>query len=429
MTKKSFAYASKACIYEALFKLCAMKTKKKNNKKWIRKRHQVVRDLVNLFFGGYARRKYGITVEKHNKPDNTPYLILYNHQTGFDQFFVGMAFREHLYYVASEDIFSMGFLSKLIKFLVAPIPIKKQTNDPRAVINCIKVAKEGGSIAIAPEGNRTFSGKTEYIKPSITALAKHLGLPIAFLRIEGGYGVQPRWSDSVRRGKMRAYVSRVMHPEEYKELSDGELYDIICRELYNDEACVSGEFRHKALAEYLERAIYVCPSCGLSEFRSEGDTIECLRCRKKVRYLPTKELSGIDCVFPFRFVKEWYEYQTEFVNSLDLSSLGDEPLYTDSVSFSRVALYKKKEIIFKNAALSLYKDRIAVSGCGETRVFRFDDLTAVTVLGKNKINLYHGTEVFQLSNNERLCALKYVNLYYRYKNIKKGDENAKFLGL
>ena len=49
--------------------------------------------------------------------------------TGTGQFFVGMSFLRPIYYVATEDIFSMGFLSKLIRFLVAPIPIKKQTTD------------------------------------------------------------------------------------------------------------------------------------------------------------------------------------------------------------------------------------------------------------------------------------------------------------
>lgn len=414
--------------FEALFVfMCIMK--KKKNKKWIRRRHQVVRNIINIVLGGYTKRKYGIKVEKFNNPDKKPHLVLYNHQTGFDQFFLGMAFHEHLYYVASEDIFSMGFLSKLIKFLVAPIPIKKQTNDPRAVITCIKVAKEGGSIAIAPEGNRTFSGKTEYIKPSITALAKHLGLPIAFFRIEGGYGVQPRWSDVVRKGSMRAYVSRVMSPDEYKDLSDEELYDIICRELYNDEAHVDTTYRHKALAEYLERAIYVCPDCGISEFESHGDVIECLRCKKKVRYLPTKELAGIDCDFPFRFVKNWYEYQSEFINSLDLNEMSDEAISTDRITLSSVILYQNKETLLEDATLSLFKNGIEIQKGEKLLKYPFDELSAVTVLGKNKVNLYFGKDVYQISGTPRFCALKYVNLYYRYTNLKKGEKDAKFLGL
>jgi 1-acyl-sn-glycerol-3-phosphate acyltransferase len=62
----------------------------------------------------------------------------------------------------------------------------------KAVKTCVRVAKEGGTIAIAPEGNRTYSGVTESIKPSITGLIRLLRIPVAIFRIEGGYGVHPR---------------------------------------------------------------------------------------------------------------------------------------------------------------------------------------------------------------------------------------------
>ena len=68
---------------------------------------------------------------------------------------------------------------------MAPIPIKKQTTDIGAVKNCYKVAKEGGTIAIAPEGNRTYSGKTLYMSPTIASLSKKIKLPIATMLIEG----------------------------------------------------------------------------------------------------------------------------------------------------------------------------------------------------------------------------------------------------
>ena len=109
-----------------------------------------------------------------------------------------MTLRGPVYYMATEDIFSNGWISKVIKYLVAPIPIKKQTTDIRAILNCLKVAKEGGSICIAPEGNRTYSGRTEYMNPSIVSLARKLRMPILIYRIEGGYGSEPRWSDVVR---------------------------------------------------------------------------------------------------------------------------------------------------------------------------------------------------------------------------------------
>ena len=174
-----------------------MKEKKKS-KKWIYPRHRIVVPFLRECFRPIARWMYHIKIEKFKEENGRQYLVLANHQTGFDQFFPSFAFRQHLYYVASEDIFSMGWLSKLIQWIAAPIPIKKQVTDIKAVMSCLRVAREGGSIAIFPEGNRTFSGVTGAINPAIGGLAKKLGLPIAFFKIEGGYGIQPRWSD-VRR--------------------------------------------------------------------------------------------------------------------------------------------------------------------------------------------------------------------------------------
>lgn len=405
------------------------KNKKKKKSKWCKPRHRIVRNLLNVFFTPYVKIKYKIKIEKQKDSSKRQYLVLFNHQTAYDQFFVGIAFNCPVYYVASEDLFSMGWVSRLIEYLVKPIPIKKQTSDPRAVLNCLKVAKEGGTIALAPEGNRTFDGRTCFIKEGIASLAKYLGLPIAFFRIEGGYGVHPRWSDVVRGGGMKAGVSRVIEPEEYKNMTEGELLDIINKELWQNEATADKEYTHNCLAEYLERAVYVCPECGLSEFESKKDIISCKRCGKKIKYLPTTELRGENCEFPFRFVADWYDYQCDYMNSLDLASLSDGPLYTEDCIFDRVIVYKKKEPIYQNAKVSLYKDKITVESGEKALIFPFDELSAVTVLGKNKINLYHGKELYQISGNTRLCALKYVNFYHRYKNIKGGDENVKFLGL
>ncbi|MBO5715507.1 MAG: hypothetical protein J6S23_03835, partial [Clostridia bacterium] len=259
-----------------------------------------------------------------------------------------------------------------------------------------------------------------------------LSLPIAFMKIEGGYGVSPRWGDKLRKGKMRSYVSRVVEPEEYKSLSDDEFMKLINEELYVNEAKVDGEYVGKDLAEYLERAIYYCPECGLSTFESHGDKIECKKCGMKVKYLPTKELQGVNCEFSYRFVADWYEAQLNFVNKLDLLSLVSEPIYCEKGSIFEVVVYKNKKIISENVEISLFGDRIDVSGEDANFVFLFDDIRAITVCSKNKLNLYYGDKVYQITGGERFNALKYVNLVFRYRNIKKaekGEEHVEFLGL
>ena len=62
-------------------------------------------------------------------------------------------------------------------------------------------------------------------------------------------------------------------------------------------------------------------------------------------------------------------------------------------------------------------------------LFPFNEISAISVLGRNKANIYHNNHVYQLKGDKRFNAIKYVNIYYRFKNIYKGEENGKFLGL
>ena len=409
------------------------KKKKKKKSPWTKKRHAVITATAKAIMKPYITKKYGIEIEKFKEQGDRQYLVLANHQTGFDQFFIAYAFNGPIYYLASEDIFSMGFTSDLIRFAVNPIPIKKQATDISAVLNCLRVAKEGATIGIFPEGNRTYSGHTEYINPAIIMLAKKLSLPIVFFRIEGGYGVSPRWADATRKGKMRAYVSKVVEPEEYKSLSDAEMAELINKELYVDETKIDGEYHSDRLAEYLERAIYYCPKCNsLSTFESHGDEMECKKCGLKVKYLPNKELQGLNYELPYRFVMDWYDAQVKFVNSLELTSFGDEPIYREKGVFDEVIVYKNKKPICDNVEILLFKDRIRVEGANLEMEFPFEDIRAITVCSKNKLNVYFGDKLYQITGGERFNALKYMNLAFRYRNIKKaekGEEYEQFLGL
>lgn len=402
----------------------------KKKKKWLKFRHKVVRSVLFHPVYWYSKLKYHMTIDKFKEQEKRPYLILYNHQTAFDQFFVGMAFRGPVYYVASEDLFSKGWVSSLIRWLVAPIPIKKQVTDVGAVMNCLRVAKEGGTIAIAPEGNRTYSGKTEYMSSAIAPLAKKLKLPIVLYKLEGGYGVHPRWSDKTRKGKMHCYVSEVIQPEEYAAWTNEELFDRIEKGLYVDEGVADTAFKSNKRAEYLERAVYVCPDCGFAKFESHGNEISCKTCGKTVTYGEDKTLTGVGFDFPFRFMTGWYDYQKDFVNKLDVTACTEEPLFRDHAGLSQVIVYKEKKLLREDAQIALYGDRIVIDeGTDKEWVLPFADIMTLSVLGKNKLNIYYGDKLYQLKSDKRFNALKYVNIYFRHRNITSGEENETFLGL
>ena len=371
----------------------------------------------------------GIVMEKFPEGDREPFLILYNHQTGFDQFFVSLCVKRPVYHVATEDIFSNGFSSRLIEYLTAPVPIRKQVTDLDAVKNCVRIARDGGTVAIAPEGNRTYDGRTAYINPAVVKLAKLMKLPIALFRIEGGYGVHPRWSDSRRKGPMKTGVSRVIRPEEYLKMGNDELLELIRKELYTNESEPGEKYTGKRRAEYLERLFYVCPRCGFSEFESSGNTVRCRKCGTGAEYEENKALSGKD--FPYKTVAEWYDAQQEYILAYDFDNGRKDPYYTENVSVYEVILYDKKRRIIKNGSIQLFADGADIYGNGgDIRLeMPFSGTDAVSLLGKNKFNIYFNGKVYQVKGSKHFNALKYVNFFHLYKIRKGGSQDVKFLGL
>ena len=397
--------------------------KKKDN--WCLTRHKVVTALLRPFLSLYVRWKYNLKLEKFRDQGKRPYLVLANHQTGFDQFFVGMMFNRPVYYLASEDIFSMGWVSRLIRWLVAPIPINKEGTDIQAIKNCIRVAREGGTICLFPEGNRTYHGKTIFMRASVVPLIKKLKLPVALMRIEGGYGVQPRWSNVIRKGKMRCFVSQVIEPEDYSAMTNEEMFQKIRDGLWVDETAMGGEFVHKNNAEFLERVVYTCPTCGFTKWESHGDTVTCCTCGCSVRHRADRTLEGIGFDFPHRHVADWYESQNDFVNRTDLLAMTAEPVFTDKAQLSLVHVYQRKEVLKQEAAICLYGDRLTI----DERVIPFDQISGIAVLGKNKLGIKVGTEFLQLKGDDRFNSLKYMNFYYRHKNLTTEGPYEDFLGL
>ena len=132
---------------------------------------------------------------------------------------------------------------------------------------------------------------------------------------------------------------------------------------------------------------------------------------------------------PYRFVAQWYDAQADYINGLDVRTYDAEPMYCECVNVSEVIPYERKKPLYENAELSLYGNRLEIKTEEGTTAYSFDEVSAITVLGRNKLNLYHADKIYQLKGSKRFNALKYVHIYHRYKNIAKGNENGKFLGL
>lgn len=355
-----------------------------------------------------------------NKDVKGPYLILGNHTMNADPFMLALSFREPIYFVASDMIFTIPILSKIISYLVQPISKSKYKADTDTVKNMIRVAKSGGSIGIFPEGNRTFSGKPMTIPFSTAKLVKLLKLPVLFYRIEGGYLTSPRWSKKYRRGKVRGYVHQTWTYEDYKDLSIDEIYNHIVSGLgvndFDMQIINPRPFKGKDKAEYIERAFFISPvTKKLGTIYSEGDYVYDTSSALKLKYNHYGLLENLGGTQYFERTTDWYNFQSKVVEEM-IHSSDDKALSVDVVSLYELKGRKKK--LLGETSLSLYKDHFSYTMNNETIIWKYDDIYPA-VQYSNTFICYNKTneQTIYFTGNERFCALKYVMFAKAYQKV------------
>ena len=385
----------------------AEKTTKNKQSVWVKKRHARVFAFLRFAMAGYVRLKFHYRAEKAPIASG-PCIILHNHQATMDPFFISKAFRFPVYFVATDDLFNLK-VSPLIRYLAAPIPKSKGTTDLATVKNILRVLKEGGAVGIAPEGNRTFSGwQWETVPFSITKLVKKSNVPLVLFTLCGGYGTDPRWGHSVRKGtKYVGRVRRILYPEEYKEMSLEELYEIIRRELNVVDADSGERYKSKYRAEYIERALYRCPVCGrVGTIVSKGVRFTCTGCGTGAEY--TEQLTFDPPVAGFTKVYEWYDWERTHIAPYLLEG----GTFSDRGITFRESVKCKRKVFLDGNALSMDKNELVITGEKERHVFPLAEIDGMAAVMKRKFNFHYHGKIYQVKGPERFSALKYVHAFY-----------------
>ena len=359
-------------------------------------------------------KKYGYKAENYKLDRKQNYLIICNHSCSLDPFMLGKSFFRPIYFVASDDLLKNGFISKIMKHTVAPIPIRKGTMDISSIKNCISIAKEGGTIGIFPEGNRTYSGEISYLGINLVKFIRKLDLPLIIYHIDGGYGLDPRWGKKSRRGKgSRGYVQRLLSKEELCSLKDEELLKIINTNL-SQEISPSLRFKSKEKAEYLERVLFVCPKChALETLVSEKNAIKCKCCSLEATYEEDLSFSSNEPSFKFKKVSQWMNYQKEYLKDLAIEEnkvlLGDEKVTLISCLEGKE---KEVELVGK---LQMNSKSFIIKGEKEIQFF-FKDIKQVENQGKHKLLFYIGKDYYEFKGGERFSSYKYYLMFNRINN-------------
>lgn len=288
-------------------------------KKWVKKRHHLHFAIIRPFFRIFAFFKYGFRAEKFKIKKNTNYFILSNHQSLLDPFFLSLSFNKAIYFVATDNLFNQKFISSLLRYFFAPIPKKKAIADPICIKNCLRIAKEGGNVGLFPEGNRAWADFQFHIDPSIAKFVKAMHIPLILYHLEGGYGVDPRWNHKIRKGKFVGKVVKVLSSDEIQQMSNEELYQLICTTLKVIDSTKNECYKSPIRAEYLERELFICPKCKKMEtLYSHKEKIICRNCHLEVEYQENLHLSSQDASFHFSILADWYEFQLQEIQKYQI---------------------------------------------------------------------------------------------------------------
>jgi 1-acyl-sn-glycerol-3-phosphate acyltransferase len=368
--------------------------------------------------------KYRYKFEKVNYR-NGNFIALANHTTNYDSMFVGMAFKQHMYFVAGEQLFRMGFVTKLLKTFLAPIGRMKARTEARTAVNMLRTLKAGNNICMFPEGSCTWSGETSEVIQSTAKLIKKAGVALITYRVTGGYPSLPRWSKNPRRGIMEGKLAHIYTPEKLETMSVDDVYKVICDDLYVNANDVAGkvEFKGKDLAENLETVLFVCPKCkGISTLQSEGDVLSC-RCGLKVKYdthCRLHEMTGKG--FPFKTVLDWDKWQRKWTKEYvaNLSCDNDYVIMQDENQRLYSFTANDKTTLINSGTLMLYRDRLVVKNedNGTETVIMLSEITDMAIITRTTISFSCQDRHYEIKCDNLRSALKYLMFCSNLKEMR-----------
>ena len=374
------------------------------------KRHKYFYKFGRLITTIIVKIKFGFKCEKpQNLPEN--YIVLANHVTDWDAILIASAFKNQMYFVASEHIARWDRWYKLINWLVEPILRPKGTTAMSTVMDILRITRGGGNVCIFAEGNRCWDGITCPVLPSTGKTIKKAKCGLVTYKFEGGYFISPRWSTkNTRKGHFRGVPVNVYTKEQIAELSVEEINEIIKRDLYEDayekQLAAPKKYKGKRLAEKMEYFLFTCPECGsIDTMVSCDDRVTCTECGHSFRYNEYGMLEGTK----FETIKDMSLWQQEEVAKVAAAGKG----YTAGKA-NLIQIEKHAETPVADGFLSMDGEKLVC----EDKEIPFDSINDFVMHGQKGIVFTAGKEYFELKPEDGYNALKFVLLYEAYNNLK-----------
>ena len=339
------------------------------------RRNRFVYSFLRITFGWICRLMRNFSYEPCKIKGKTV-LFLSNHNSDWDPLYMVIGMKRHMKFVASANILS-GFVGRIIAFLSGPIPRSKGASADETVELIGKNLAAGISVAMFPEGNKSWDGRTCFISARTAVLLKENSCGLVTYRLDGDYLKTPRWARYKRRGRVTGRMVHEYLPEELQKMTEEEIYQAIVQDLSVDAYEFQKEhqylYRGKKKAEGFENLAYFCPKCRkFGTIRTADDQIFC-DCGLKMNYtdlgyledLSNTGAGGSDNALDGaeklpENAAEWNRLQISYLteHAEELRKRTEEPVRTDA----HCTLYRtedtEKQAVMTDGTVFVYGDRI-----------------------------------------------------------------------
>jgi 1-acyl-sn-glycerol-3-phosphate acyltransferase len=154
-------------------------------------------------------------------------LVMPNHQTYLDPFWVVVPIHRKLRFMAWDKAYNRKIIGRLMKFFGA-FPVNPERGGKESYKKSIEVLREGGTLVIFPEGSREFAdGKMLPFKTGAARIAIEAGVPILPVTIRGANRV---WSQEMKYPKFFRKIEIIYHP-----IVQTNLYEVNNQRNYADK--------------------------------------------------------------------------------------------------------------------------------------------------------------------------------------------------
>jgi 1-acyl-sn-glycerol-3-phosphate acyltransferase len=136
---------------------------------------------------GFSLRTEG----SRHLPARGPVLLVANHESFLDPPAVGVACGRRLSYLARKTLITESLVGKLVESLRI-VPVDQEGVPTAGLKTTLDLLEKGEAVLVFPEGERTWTGRMQPLKPGIALLLRRATPTIVPVGIAGAFDALPR---------------------------------------------------------------------------------------------------------------------------------------------------------------------------------------------------------------------------------------------